>query len=263
MWRLKFMVMGALVAVLQASANLAMAADSALLPPPFVHLRSIDPSIAQDLRYARGDNFTGKTLPGYEAAECILTRQTALALARAQSTLRRTNPELTLKVYDCYRPVRAVDAMKNWVQQTGDDVLAYHHPRLSRRSLVAQGYIAARSGHSRGHTIDVTLAFAAGAGSGDSAVATRGRLTDCAGPASARERDGSLDMGTSFDCFDPRAHTQAAGLERAAIVSRRELVDLLAAHGFRNYAREWWHFTYDPGDAGKAFDFPIQPFVVR
>ncbi len=244
------------LSLLGAGVPAADAGEPSALPAPFVFLRDIDASIVQDMRYAVAGNFTGVPLPGYGAGECVLTRATALALARAQAALRRQAPGLSLKVYDCYRPARAVQALKDWAQRPSDGgMFAYHHPRLPRRSLVAQGYIASRSGHSRGHTIDLTIATAPGGSAASAPISTR--LTDCGGPADARESDGSLDMGTAYDCFDPRAHTFAAGIDPAAAASRRRLVALLATHGFHNYAKEWWHFTFAAGDSGAAHDFPV------
>src|SRR6266581_3707137 len=93
------------------------AAVQGALPPGFVHLRAIDPTIAQDIRYAGSDNFVGRPLPGYEAAECILRQEVAAALKRVQADLAAAG--LSLKVYDCYRPARAVRAMAAWAHDGG------------------------------------------------------------------------------------------------------------------------------------------------
>src|SRR4029079_2407594 len=125
------------------------------LPEPLVYLRDIDPSIVQDMRYAGRDNFTGAPVPGYAAAECILTRRTAQALAIVQSNLAGRG--LSLKVYDCYRPARAVTAFMRWARSATEDLTTKRfHPRL-RRDQLPFHYIASRSAHSRGHTVDLTL----------------------------------------------------------------------------------------------------------
>ena len=126
------------------------------LPPGFVYLHDVDPSILQDIRYATDDNFTGRPLPGYGAGECVLRREAAEALRAAQAELARE--KLGLKVYDCYRPTRAVRAMEAWAHG-GDDSEATRrfYPALHKRNLFALGYIASQSRHSTGTTVDLTL----------------------------------------------------------------------------------------------------------
>src|ERR1043166_7210102 len=108
-----FIVVATVVSVVSASFAREM------LPPGFVYLRDVDSSIHQDIRYATGDNFTGRPLPGYGAAECILRRDTAEALKGVQADLSREN--LSLKVYDCYRPTRAVRGMAAWAHDADDN----------------------------------------------------------------------------------------------------------------------------------------------
>ena len=127
-----------------------------MLPPGFVYLRDVDLSIVQDMRYATADNFTGRPLPGYGAAECVLRREAAEALRRVQADLAREN--LGLKVYDCYRPTRAVRAMEAWAHDGNDsEATRRFYPALHKRNLFALGYIAAQSKHSTGTTVDLTL----------------------------------------------------------------------------------------------------------
>src|SRR5262249_38383435 len=168
------------------------------LPPGFVYLRDVEPSIAQDIRYAGSDNFVGRPLPGYDAAKCILRQEVATALKRVQAALRAGG--LSLKVYDCYRPVRAVRAMVQWVSdgRRGAPTKRFF-PKLRKGSLLS-GYIASRSRHSTGNTIDLTLTKVdpAPAAPFDPAV-TYG---PCTAPAARRSPDNSVDMGTSFDCVD-------------------------------------------------------------
>jgi zinc D-Ala-D-Ala dipeptidase len=219
-----------------------------------VYLRDIDPSIAQDIRYAGPNNFMGARVPGYGAAECMLLRDVAEALARVQHGLRRRN--LSLQVYDCYRPRRAVRAFEAWARAPGDDpLLKRFHPSLEKSQLFELGYIASVSGHSRGDTVDLTLIalparkaqpFKHGVAYGS-----------CAGAVAERAPDNSVDMGTSFDCFDPLSHTRAAELTPEQRQWRQVLVDAMAQQGFRNYHKEWWHFTYMPERRGRTFDIPI------
>jgi len=229
------------------------------LPEPLVYLRDIDPGILQDMRYAGADNFTGRPVPGYSAAECVLLRETAEALSRVQQALLPRR--LSLKVYDCYRPRRAVQAFVAWVREgetaPADPLLKRFHPAIERSRLIVDGYVAAVSQHSRGDTVDLTLVelpvrpgppFDRGAAYGP-----------CTGPARARAPDTSVDMGTGYDCFDARSHTAAGGLTEAQVRWRQTLVEAMAREGFRNYRKEWWHFTLTTARATRAFNVPIVP----
>ncbi len=221
------------------------------MPKDFVYLRDIDPSIQQDMRYAGPDNFTGKPVPGYEAAECVLVRQAAAALKAVQDDLKPQG--LTLKVYDCYRPTEAVAAFVAWAKTPDDpQAKAVHYPNLNKTDLFPE-YIATRSGHSRGATADLTLAP-------DGTPVTHPTGMSCTAPQQGSAPDGSLAMGTSFDCFDVKANTVTPGLTPEENENRTRLLEAMSAHGFKNYAPEWWHYTFEPEPyAGTYFDFPIRP----
>ncbi len=221
----------------------------------FVYLRDIDASIVQDMRYAGADNFVGHPLPGYGAAECLLRRDVAHALKRVQADLAKS--ALGLKVYDCYRPTRAVAAMARWAQDGAvNNPTKRFYPALAKRTLFAQGYIAAHSVHSTGAAVDLTLVPrpAAPAAPYDPAM----RYGACTGPQAARAPDNSLDMGTGFDCFDAKSHTASGAIDAAQQRARATLLAAMRARGFKNYFREWWHFTYGPRPP-RAFDVPIAP----
>ncbi len=233
------------------------------VPAGFVYLRDVDASIAQDMRYASADNFVGRRLPGYEAAECVLRRDVAEALGKVQADLATSN--LSLKVYDCYRPKRAVRAMAQWAHDGADDgaresPTKRFFPTLQKRNLFAYGYIAAQSAHSTGTAIDLTLVRrpAAPVAPFDPAAA----YGACTGPAAARAPDTSLDMGTGFDCFDGRSHTGSGAIEPEQKRWRGVLVAAMRRHGFHNYFREWWHFAFGPQPA-QGFEFPIVPRAGR
>jgi zinc D-Ala-D-Ala dipeptidase len=221
------------------------------LPKGFVYLREVAPGIAQDMRYAGTDNFTGQPLPGYDAAECVLRRDVAAALARVAADLARDN--LGLKVYDCYRPVRAVEAFARWAREPDDGATKRFFPALEKSRLFADGYIASHSAHSTGNAVDLTLVElpAAPAPLFDPHAA----YGPCTGPAAERAPDNSIDMGTGFDCFDERSHTASAAVTLAQQRWRAKLTAAMRARGFHNYPLEWWHFSY--GTRGKAYDFPI------
>ncbi len=246
------------IAPAAATMLLAMAqgvAAQGALPSGFVYLRDVEPSIAQDIRYAGSDNFVGRPLPGYDAAECILRQEVAAALKRVQAGLRAGG--LSLKVYDCYRPMRAVRAMVAWANDGRAQARTKRFfPRLPKSSLLL-GYIASHSQHSTGNTIDLTLikAEAAPAAPFDPA-ATYG---PCTGPAAQRSPDNSVDMGTSFDCLDPASHTASPAVTAEARRWRNMLVEAMRKQGLGNYYREWWHFSYGRPGRTVAYDFPIRP----
>jgi D-alanyl-D-alanine dipeptidase len=219
-----------------------------------VALRSIDPTIRQDMRYATADNFTGRPLPGYRKGECYLQRAAALALKRVQADLATQG--LSLKVYDCYRPTRAVAGMARWAanpRATPDTRRFY--PGLDKSHLFALGYIASHSAHSRGVAVDLTIVPR---GSKTPEFDPRTAYGSCAGPAAAREPDDSLDMGTSFDCFSAKSRTRASELTPEQRSNRDRLLQAMARHGFHNYFREWWHFTYPAADPRQEYDFPVE-----
>ena len=155
------------------------------------------------MRYLTPHNFIGRRIPGYRENVCLLTRPAAEALKRVQAAVRAKG--YTLKVYDCYRPQRSVDAFVAWAKDLSDRRMkAEFYPRVRKQVLFKEGYIASQSGHSRGSTVDLTLVKLPPRRQeryhrGD-------RLRDCAAPARRRFRDNSIDMGTGYDCFDPLAH---------------------------------------------------------
>jgi zinc D-Ala-D-Ala dipeptidase len=224
------------------------------LPPGFVYLRDVDPTIAQDVRYASADNFVGRPLPGYGAAECVLRRDAAFALKQVQADLAAT--ELGLKVYDCYRPTRAVRAMAQWANDGASGrATKRFFPKLEKNNLFALGYIATRSAHSTGTAVDLSLVArqTAPAAPFDPAAA----YGSCAGPVDARAPDDSLDMGTGYDCFDTASHTSSGAVDEEQRRRRATLVNAMRERGFRNYFREWWHFSY--GAPRASYDISISP----
>ena len=226
-----------------------------MLAPGFVYLRDVDSSIVQDIRYATSDNFTGRPLPGYGAPECVLRRETAEALRRVQADLAGQN--LSLKVYDCYRPIRAVRAMIAWANNgIDDDVTRRFYPVQQKRRLFALGFISAQSRHSTGTAVDLTLVRLPAAPvllRFDRAV----RYGPCTGPAVNRAPDNSVDMGTGFDCFDNRSNTANSGITAEQRHWRSVLQSAMRRHGFSNYFREWWHYSFFGAPEPRAYDFAI------
>jgi zinc D-Ala-D-Ala dipeptidase len=210
------------------------------LPAGFVRLQDIDETIVQDIHYATATNFTGAVVPGYQAGECILLREVAEALKLVQSDLRPRG--LSLKVYDCYRPVRAVKAFMQWVRTPATPGEGRYWPRTQRGDLVKLGYIASKSIHSTGAAVDLTLVPLA------ATQATPFRAgavyAGCNAASFAREPDNGLDMGTSFDCFDKMSYADSAEITAEQRENRRLLLEAMSTRSFKNYFREWWHFTY-------------------
>jgi D-alanyl-D-alanine dipeptidase len=249
----------ALAAVAMLSMPHASAQEPGTLPAPLVYLRDIDATILQDIRYAGPDNFTGRPVPGYGAPECVLLRQAAEALSRVQRALVARN--LSLKVYDCYRPRQAVRAFVAFVKDGADAApdprLKRFHPNVERSRLIEDGYVAAVSQHSRGDTVDLTLVELPARPMAPFGL--RAVYGACTNPAEARAPDSGVDMGTGYDCFDPLSHTNAADITPAQRLWRRTLVEAMAREGFRNYAKEWWHFTLARTRSARSYDVPIAP----
>jgi zinc D-Ala-D-Ala dipeptidase len=223
------------------------------LPGGFVYLREIDPTIIQDIRYAGANNFVGRPLQGYGAAECVVKREVGFRLKAIQRDL--ATRKLSLKMLDCYRPVRAVADMVAW-SKNGKETVAERrfNPAIRKQDLFRLGYIATHSQHSTGGALDLTLVDL----SADNSAAFDPNKTyaDCTAPVDARAPEGSIDMGSGYDCADLKAHTASRAITPVQRRWRNELVAIMAHQGFVNYWKEWWHFSL-PGGAGAAYDFPI------
>jgi len=230
---------------------LAAAKAQTALQDGFVHLADVAPTVRQDIRYAGSRNFLGRPVAGYLAAECILTRLAAEALARVQAEMARRG--LTLLVWDCYRPARAVADFMDWTRDAADQRMrAIYYPSLDKRELPALGYLSSRSTHSRGSTVDLGIARLSGSATGGQGA--------CTAPHGTRIDDGAVDLGTAYDCFDTLSHTRDPRVGREASANRALLAQAMQRHGFRGYAREWWHFQLirEPYPV-RVFDFPVVP----
>ena len=200
-------------------------------PEGFVDATSVVPGLRLEMRYAGAHNFVGRRIDGYEAPVCILTREAAEALARVQGDLAARG--LGLKVYDCYRPRRAVAHFGRWAADlTDQSTKAEFYPNVDKSQLFTLGYIAERSGHSRGSTVDVTI-------------------IDLASGA-------EIDMGSPFDLFDTRSWPTDESVSAAARANRMLLQGVMREHGFRSLREEWWHFTLDAEPHPETyFDFVV------
>lgn len=224
-------------------------------PKDFVTLASVDPTIIQEMRYFTPHDFVGERIDGYQQPICILTRPAAEALHKAQTRLRHKG--YSLKVYDCYRPQRAVNHFVRWAKNLDDQAMkGEFYPNVDKTRLFEDGYIAEKSGHSRGSTMDLTIVKLP-------ARPTRPYhpgepLVPCFAPKDERFPDNSIDMGTGFDCFDTLAHTLDPRVQGQQRANRLLLKSTLEGLGFVNLAEEWWHYTFQPEPYPDTyFDFPV------
>jgi zinc D-Ala-D-Ala dipeptidase len=226
-------------------------------PAGFVYLADVDPTIRQDIRYAGAHNFVGRQVDGYLAAECMLTERAARALKQMQAEL--TARKLSLIVWDCYRPVRAVRDFFAWSRIPSDTRMkAEFYPNTDKTQLFALGYIARRSAHSRGSTVD--LGIMPMSVTSPPAYDPTAALKPCTAPKGERFEDGTIDFGTGYDCLDALAGTNSPNVGAQAIADRLRLRELMRRFGFKPYSREWWHFELiDDPIPQQAFDFPILP----
>jgi D-alanyl-D-alanine dipeptidase len=207
-------------------------AAAAQVPRGFVDAGETVQGLIVDMRYFGTNNFIGDRIDGYERPRCLLTVQAAGALAAVQRALARHG--VGLKVLDCYRPVRAVAHFVRWARRI-DDVRnkTEYYPDLDKRDLFRLGYIAARSGHSRGSTVDLTLV----------------RLSD----------QSELDMGTRYDFSGRQSWLSDRTVSAQAQRNRALLVAAMRGGGFVPYAKEWWHFTLaNEPFPDSYFDFPVR-----
>jgi D-alanyl-D-alanine dipeptidase len=230
--------------------------DALKVPHDFVDIKDVIPSIVLDIRYYTPHNFVGERIDGYNAPKCLLTKQAAEALKNAQEELGKFS--LSLKLYDCYRPQRAVNEFITWAGDPADiKMKSEFYPDIDKKDLFNQDYIAKRSGHSRGSTIDATIVpipipsevkYIPGQD-----------LHPCYWPEEKRFKDNGIDMGTGFDCFSKLSQTESNQLNIQQQVNRLALKTIMEKYGFINLESEWWHYTLkDEPYLNTYFDFVIE-----
>lgn len=202
------------------------------MPADFVVLADVVPDIIQEIRYHSTYNFVGTRVDGYEQPVALATRPAAEALKKVSDELKAQG--YRLKIYDTYRPQRAVNHFIRWAENLSDTLMkSQFYPELDKSVLFDQGYICARSGHSRGSTIDLTL-FDMRTGQ-------------------------EVDMGGNFDYFGQLSHPDYDGVTPEQMANRMLLREAMLRHGFNPLAEEWWHFTLkDEPYPDTYFDFPIR-----
>ncbi len=204
------------------------------LPEGFAYLKKENPTLILDLRYATSENFTGKIVTGYTSEKAIGTKALSIALRKVQALLRSKG--LGLKVFDAYRPQSAVDAFISWAASASDTLKKReYYPNLKKEDLFELGYIAEKSGHTRGSTIDVTLVYLKG-----------------------RRKGKEIDMGGKWDYFGEASHFNYQKISPKQMENRRLLRDLMIVGGFNPYEKEWWHFSLKNEPFPTTyFDFPL------
>jgi D-alanyl-D-alanine dipeptidase len=193
--------------------------NASALPSGFVYLNDVAPTIVLDMRYTTSENFIGTPIDGYIKPVAIATKEATIELNNVQIDLQRFG--LSLKIYDAYRPQRAIDHFVRWAKDLTDvRKQIEYYPKVAKQVLFQEGYIASKSWHSRGSTFDLTLV------SIDNKGAPR-----------------ELDMGTPFDFFDPKSGSEYEGLTVTQRANRLLLKTVMVKQGFKPYPKEWWHFT--------------------
>jgi len=202
------------------------------MPDDFVYVNEVIPDIVYEIRYAGAHNFVGKPITGYENAQAILSKPAAKALANVQKDL--IQKDFMLKIFDAYRPQRAVNQFMEWARDKDDTLMKQEfYPEIAKKNLFQLGYIATKSGHSRGSTVDLTMI----------------NVSDCE----------NVDMGGSYDFFGEISHHNTTQISEQQKKNREILRLTMRKYGFRSYSEEWWHYTYDmePYPA-TYFDFPVK-----
>lgn len=202
------------------------------LPDGFVHLEDVIPDIRVDLRYFGTNNFMGKPAEGYLSNTAIMTEAAAKALKRVQKTLAKQDKAIV--IYDAYRPASAVQDFVEWAEDAEDVATkSTYYPNLDKTAILEQGYIARKSAHSRGSTVDVSVVDL-----------TTGL---------------ELDMGVPFDYFGEEAAPGWKGLTETQAANRSLLRQAMEKEGFRISSIEWWHFTLSDEPFPKTtYNFPVQ-----
>lgn len=202
------------------------------IPTNFSKIENIEPKIYLDIRYSGSENFTGRTVVGYENPKKVLTNKTIDALTKIQKVLSKKS--LGLKLFDGYRPQKSVNDFVEWSKDLSDTLAkSKYYPNEKKDSLFFKGYIAKKSSHSRGSTVDVTIIYTDSINFGK-----------------------ELDMGGFWDFFDNKSSFEYNNLTDIQKYNRKYLRMIMTKNGFKPYSKEWWHFTLidEPYDQ-TYFDF--------
>ena len=185
------------------------------LPNGFVYLNQIIPNIKFELKYFSNDNFVGEKISGYNSPVGIATRETAYTLKEVQNDLKHFGHGL--KIFDAYRPQQAVNNFVKWARNNNRKMKSTHYPKVKKKNLFKEGYIASKSGHTRGSTVDLTIIDL----------------------SNGQE----LDMGTIYDYFGKESWIENPELTDSQRTNRLLLQSVMKKYGFIPLKEEWWHFT--------------------
>jgi D-alanyl-D-alanine dipeptidase len=202
------------------------------VPDNFIYLTEVIPYVEFDLRYYSDENFIGQPVPGYQSNVLIVTLQAAMALKNVQQDLSYSN--FALKIFDAYRPQQAVDYFVRWANDPDDiRMKEFYYPNVEKDELIPKGFIAEKSSHSRGSTVDATII--------------------------SLEDGRELDMGTPFDLFDQKSWPSDTTVTVQQRANRQLLRTVMSKYGFIGLEEEWWHFTLrDEPYPETYFDFPVK-----
>ena len=206
-------------------------------PEGFVLLADYVPGIVQEIRYYSTYNFIGERINGYEEPCAVITKEAARALLAVSNELNVQG--YRLKIFDAYRPASAVKHFALWsVDDLDQRMKPFFYPDLEKQELFEKGYIAGRSSHSRGSTVDLTLLD--------------------------MKTGKELDMGSPFDMFSEVSHPDYTGITEEQYENRMFLQSAMARHGFEPIFCEWWHFTLkDEPYPNTYFEFPVSSEYLR
>lgn len=202
------------------------------LPKGFVYLSDVDASIQNELRYLSNNNFIGKPIDGYINDCIIVSKPTAQALKTIQTKLKKEG--YGLKIFDAYRPQQAVDHFVRWAKVLNDTLMKQqYYPQVPKSKLFTLGFIASKSGHTRGSTVDLTLVDL--------------------------KTGKEVDMGSPFDFFGSKSHPFYRKISEKQKENRMLLRRMMLKNGFKPYDNEWWHFTLKNEPFPKTyFNFPVE-----
>lgn len=203
----------------------------------FVLLSDVVPDAILEIRYYSTYNFVGERIDGYDEPTALLTKEAATALKDVSDELEKKG--YRLKIYDAYRPQKAVDHFKKWAKDLNDtEMKEYFYPELDKSELFKQGYIADHSGHSRGSTVDLTLFD--------------------------MKTEKEVDMGGTFDYFGEKSHPDYKNITPEQYKNRMTLRQAMMNHGFEPLPEEWWHFTLkNEPYPDTYFTFPVDDKSVQ
>ncbi|HBK70171.1 MAG TPA: peptidase M15 [Flavobacteriaceae bacterium] len=206
--------------------------ESGTLPDGFVYVKNEIPNLRSDLRYYSTNNFIGKPIDGYLKPKCILTKEATAALKKVQKEFERLG--FGLMIFDAYRPQRAVSQFVKWAQDSTDTKMKeQYYPNIDKKDLFKEEYIATKSGHSRGSTVDLTIV--------------------------SLKTGHILDLGSSFDLFDEKSAVNYKNITKNQRSIRLMLQRRMVKHGFKPHDKEWWHFTLKKEPYPDTyFDFSIE-----